>query len=149
MTSLNVEPKYDKEEAKKLSITTPSLIGKSVSNAKDIVTNSGLEYKIVGSGKTVISQSPSASSKIPSGGVVVLYTEKKSKKTTKIPDFSGMSVSEANAAAAEKNINIEISGNDLSSSSVIAYRQSVDAGTEAEIGTVVTVSFKNTKSVLD
>ena len=60
-----------------------------------------------------------------------------------------MSVSEANAAAAEKNINIEISGNDLSSSSVIAYRQSVDAGTEAEIGTVVTVSFKNTKSVLD
>ncbi len=149
MTSLNVEPKYDKEEAKKLSITTPSLIGKSVSNAKDTVTNSGLEYKIVGSGKTVISQSPSASSKIPSGGVVVLYTEKKSKKTTKIPDFSGMSVSEANAAAAEKNINIEISGNDLSSSSVIAYRQSVDAGTEAEIGTVVTVSFKNTKSVLD
>lgn len=149
MTVLNVEPKYDEEELENLSISTPNVTGKKISAAKSALTAEGLNYKIVGDGDTVISQSPSSSATIPNGGVVVLYTEKDSKKTVKVPDFTGLTISEANAAAAEYNLNIEISGNNLSSSSVVAYRQSTDAGTEVEIGTVITVTFKNTVSVLD
>ena len=149
MPVLNVEPKYDDEEAKKLSIATPNVIGKSVSSAKSALEAKELKCKIVGSGKTVVSQSPSSSVNIPAKGTVVLYTEKGEKKKTKVPDFTGLTISEANRAAAEANLNIEINGNNLSSSTVVAYRQSVDKGTEVGIGSVVTVSFKNTQSVLD
>lgn len=60
-----------------------------------------------------------------------------------------MTVSEANAAAAAANINIEISGNSLSSSNVVAYKQSAAKGDKVEKGTVVDVTFKSTTSVLD
>ena len=149
MPVLNVEPKYDDKEMKQLSISTPNVIGKGVSGAKEALESKGLRYKVVGEGKTVITQSPSPTVNIPQKGIVVLYTEKGEKQKVKVPDFKGLTVSEANSAAAEANLNIEISGNNLSSSSVIAYRQSADKGTKVGIGTVITVSFKNTNSVLD
>ena len=149
MMVLGVEPKYDDEEAKKLSISTPTLIGSSIDSAKNKLSEKNLKYKIVGEGKKIVTQSPSAGSNIPAGGIVVLYTEKGSKSKTKVPNFKGLTISEANATAADKNLNIEIRGNNLTSSSVVAYTQSTDAGTEVDVGSVITVSFKNTNSVLD
>ncbi len=149
MPVLNVEPKYDDEETKNLSITTPNVLGSSTSGAKSTIESKGLKVKIVGTGKTVLNQSPASGNNIPTNGTVVLYTEKGEKEKVKVPDFTGLTVSEANSAAADANLNIEISGNDLSASNVVAYRQSTDKGTEVDIGSVITVSFKNTNSVLD
>lgn len=148
MTVLNIEPKYTEAE-EKLNVNAPNVIGKTVGEAKDALYSQGLEYKIVGGGDTVINQSPSANTVIPSGGVVVIYTEKDSKQTVTVPDFSKLTISQANKLAAENNLNIHISGNNLSSSSVVAHRQDIEAGTTVEIGTVVDVSFKNTTAVLD
>ncbi|MBE6816751.1 MAG: PASTA domain-containing protein [Ruminococcaceae bacterium] len=149
MQVLGVEPKYDEDESKNLSISCPALIGLSVDSAKNSLSDKNLKYKFVGDGKKVVTQSPSAGSAIPAGGTVVLYTEKGKKKKVKVPDFTGLTISEANAAAADKNLNIEISGNNLASSSVVAYAQSTEKGTEVDVGAVITVSFKSTKSVLD
>lgn len=149
MSELNVEPSYNEEETKRLSIKAPNVTGKSVDNAKAQLENAGLKYKVVGNGDKVINQNPSSASNVPAGGTVVLYTEKDMRNTTKVPDFIGMTVGEANRTAAENNINIEITGNSLTSSSVVAYRQSVQKGKEVEIGSVVTVTFKSTTSVLD
>lgn len=149
MIELNIEPKYNEAESKELSISTPNVVGKDISSAKSVLSDSNLKYKVVGEGDKVISQNPSSSSTIPLGGVIVLYTEKSNKKTVKVPDFTGLTISEANAVAAERNLNIEINGNSLSSSNVIAYRQSNDANSEVEVGTVITVTFKSTTSVLD
>lgn len=149
MTEMNIEPRYTDEEAKKLSKKTPNVVGKSVSSAKSALKSADLTCKVVGNGDKVISQAPSASSTIPSKGVVVVYTEKNKKKTVKVPDFTGLTISEANARAAESNLNLEIAGNNLSSSVVVAYKQSVDKGTSVSIGSVVTVTFKSTKAVLD
>lgn len=148
MTVLNIEPRYTEAEAK-LNVNTPNIIGKSVNEAKNALTSQGLKYKVVGSGDTVINQSPSTNTVIPSGGVVVIYTEKDSKQTVTVPDFSKLTIAQANKLAADNNLNIHISGNNLSSSSVIAHRQDIDAGTTVEIGTVIDVSFKNTTAVLD
>jgi len=145
----NIEPKYDEEELKKLSINAPKVIGESVSEAKSILSGKNLKCKTVGGGDTVISQSPMAGATVPAGGTVVIYTEKDAKQTVTVPNFIGLTVSEANSVAAENGLNLEISGNNLSSSSVVAYRQSTDAGAEVELGTVITVAFKNTNSVLD
>ena len=148
MTVLNIEPKYTEAE-EKFNVNAPNVIGKTVGEAKDALYSQGLEYKIVGGGDTVINQSPSANTVIPSSGVVVIYTEKDSKQTVTVPDFSKLTISQANKLAADNNLNIHISGNNLSSSSVVAHRQDIEAGTTVEIGTVVDVSFKNTTAVLD
>lgn len=149
MQEFNIEPVYDDDEASTLPIDTPNVIGSSLGNAKSSLENSGLKYKVVGNGDSVVRQSPSNTSKIPVGGTVVLYTEKGEKNTVTVPDFSGMSISEVNSFAAENNLNIEISGNNLRQSQVVAYQQSIEANTECECGTVITVTFKSINSVLD
>ncbi len=149
MAELGIEPVYNDEEKKDLSVSTPSVIGKSLSEAQNTVKNAGLEVKVVGSGDKVLNQSPASSSTIPSGGTVVLYTDNSDKQTVKVPDFTGLTVAQANKLAASNNLNIDISGNTENDALVVAYKQSEDAGKEVEIGTVVTVSFKSTKAVLD
>lgn len=149
MAELGIEPVYTDEEKKDLSVSTPSVIGKSLSEAQNTVKNAGLEVKVVGSGDKVLNQSPASSSTIPSGGTVVLYTDNSDKQTVKVPDFTGLTVAQANKLAASNNLNIDISGNTENDALVVAYKQSEDAGKEVEIGTVVTVSFKSTKAVLD
>ncbi len=66
-----------------------------------------------------------------------------------MPDFTGLTVTEANRLAADKNLNMEIAGNDSTNALVVAYKQSEAEGTEVELGTVITVTFKSTQAVLD
>lgn len=149
MHELNIEPKYSEEEQKLLSVKTPNVVGYSVAQAKGTIEASNLKVKVVGSGKKVLRQSPNSSSTIPTNGVVVLYTDKNESKTVKVPDFNGLTISEVNARASAAGLNVEIRGNNLSSSNVVAYSQSAAKDSKAEIGSVIRVSFKNTNSVLD
>ena len=149
MNVLGVEPKYTDEEKEKLSVKAPNVIGKAVETAKNEIKNAGLEVKVIGNGKAVTKQSPNSSSTVPLGGRVVLYTENTEKQTVKVPDFKGLTVSQANKLAAENNLNLEISGNSANNALVVAYKQSEAADSEVEIGTVITVSFKSTQAVLD
>lgn len=149
MQELNIEPSYSEEESKKLAIETPNVIGKTVKEAKTIIEGKNLKCSVVGEGEKVVRQSPNSTSVIPVGGKIVLYTENVEKKTVKVPNFVGMSVSEANSVASEYNLNIEITGNSLSSAGIVAYRQSIEEGKTVEAGTVITLKFKNTNSVLD
>lgn len=149
MNVLGVEPKYTDEEKKKLSVKTPNVIGKTVETAKNEIKNAGLEVKVIGDGKAITKQSPNSSSTVPTGGTVVLYTENTEKQTVKVPDFTGLTVSQANKLAADNNLNLEISGNSANNALVVAYKQSEAAESEVEIGTVITVSFKSTQAVLD
>lgn len=149
MNVLGVEPKYTDEEKKKLSVKTPNVIGKTVETAKNEIKNAGLEVKVIGDGKAITKQSPNSSSTVPTGGTVVLYTENTEKQTVKVPDFTGLTVSQANKLAADNNLNLEISGNSANNALVVAYKQSEAAESEVEIGTVITVSFKSTQAILD
>jgi len=148
MNELGIEPHYTDDEKKDLSNKTPAVTGKTVDAAKADIENAGLNYRIVGDGDKVVKQNPAASQLIPSGGMVVLYTSG-DKQLARVPDFSEKTVSEVNRLAAESNLNIQIAGNSSSNAMVVAYKQSEAAGTEVEIGTVITVTFKSTQAVLD
>lgn len=148
MAELGIEPSYDDEETENLSVYAPSVIGKSLEDAQKTVKEYSLKYEVVGSGDTVIRQSPAGDSMISKDGTIYLYTDEGTKKTVKVPDFTGLTVSEAKSLAKSNSLNIEISGNDLTGS-VVAYRQSEEKNSEIEQGTVIKVSFKNTESVLD
>lgn len=148
MKQLGIEPSYTEDEMKALSVSVPSVSGKDVDSAYATLKNAGFSVTVKGDGDTVIKQSPS-SGEAPRGGIVVLYTETNEEQKVKVPDFTGLTVSEANRRAAEYDLNIVISGNDSRSSKVVAYKQSEAAGNEVGIGTVIKVTFKSTESVLD
>ncbi len=146
---MNVEPVYTDEELSKLNAITPDVNGMSVEAARASLKNQNFTARVVGKGKKVLSQYPAKGQSIPMNGVVVLYTEKDSDDTTStVPDLIGLSISEANRKAVNAGYNIRVSGASLSSE-VVSYRQSVEKGKKAELGSTITVYFKTTSGVQD
>ena len=141
MQYLNVEPQYTEEELAKLDVKTPDYVGTGSATAQKELEAQGFTVKVIGSGDKVVKQSPSAGQTIPKNGVVVLYTEKGDAKKATVPDLTGLTIAEANAKAISAGFNIKISGT-KSGSDIKAYRQSIKAGSEASLGSVITVSFK-------
>ena len=146
---MNVEPVYTDEELAKLNASAPDVSGMTVSAAKTTLANQNFNARVVGDGDRVISQYPVKGSSIPLGGVVILYTSAENTDTVStVPDLTGLSISEANQRAVNSGYNIKISGATLDSE-VVSYRQSVEVGTKAELGTTITVYFKTTSGVTD
>ena len=149
MNVLGIEPKYNDSEMKDLSKQTPNVVGKSLDEAKKTLEENNLNFVVVGDDSTVTRQCPSGADTIPNGGTVYLYTDDSEKQTVNVPNFNGLTVNEAKDLASSSNLNIQIAGNSMSSGTVVAYRQSEEKQAKVEKGTVVTVTFKNTQSVLD
>lgn len=148
MNVLGIEPKYNDSEMKDLSKQTPNVVGKSLDEAKKTLEENNLNFVVVGDDSTVTRQCPSGADTIPNGGTVYLYTDDSEKQTVNVPNFNGLTVNEAKDLASSSNLNIQIAGNSMSSGTVVAYRQSEETQAKVEKGTVVTVTFKNTQSVL-
>ena len=146
---MNIDPVYSNEELSQLNGVTPDINSMSVEKAKATLENKGFTARVVGDGNTVISQYPLKGQNIPLDGVVIIYTEKEeSSMTATVPDLTGLSISEANQKAVNAGFNIKISGASFDSE-VISYRQSIDSGTQAELGATITVYFKTNKGVED
>ncbi len=143
---LGYEPSYTEEEIKKLAIDVPDATNSAVADAKAKISNAKLEYKIVGSGETVIRQLPEAGSKVATGGVVILYTDQTESGTVTVPSFMGLTATEVNTLAASVGLNVEFSGN-MAVSGLKAYNQSVAANSSVEIGSIVTVYFRDESTV--
>ena len=144
---MGYEPAYDNDDLKSLAVSVPDTVGKSVSEAKQSLTAKGLKYKVVGDGDKVERQSPVASQSIYKSGVVVLYTKAEVDfKMATVPNFEGMTISQANDAAASAGVNASFMGTGLGGSTVRAYKQSVEAGKSVEGGSVVTVYFRSNES---
>ncbi len=139
---LGYEPQYTESELASLSVNVPNVTGKTLAQAKTSLNSENLTYKVIGDGDTVIRQLPESSKSIKSGGLVVLYTSEEEAKTVNVPNFSGMTVSQVNSAASAAGVNVEFSGN-IKGAGTKAYKQSVAAGTNVELGTVVSVYFRD------
>jgi len=139
---LGVQRKYTDTEMKKLDVSAPNVVGKSVNDAKNTIVNSKLVAKVYGSGQTVVSQVPEPGKTIPQNGTVVLFTDTKSaSNTVTVPNLVGMSLANANKAAASAGINISITGAALTGTNPVSNSQSIAAGAKVSPGTVVTVGF--------
>jgi len=139
---LGIEPVYTEEEKAAMDRTTPNVTGKKVSVAQSMLANSNLKYQVVGNGDTVLRQVPEKGEVIPKNGTVVLYTEEgKLSETTVVPNFIGKTMSQANIAAANARLNLQIGGLGLHSSEAKADSQSIEPGKKVPPGTVIKVSF--------
>lgn len=150
LTYLNVERQYNDSEKALLDVQVPGVTGKAVDEAVSSLENDNFSVKVVGDGSTVLSQMPASGQYIPQGGIIVLYTDEQKKKLkVEVPDFTGMTITEANYAAVNAGINIKVSGNSLSDENLTAYRQSSEKGAEIEYGSTVTVYFRTMSGISD
>ena len=144
---LGYEPQYTEEQLESMSKSVEDVVNTSVDTAKSKLNSLGFTVKVVGSGETVTSQMPKAGAKIYDGGVVVLYTNGEKSDKTEVPDFVGMTVAQVNSAAAEAGINVSFEGSSLENSGVTAYSQSEAAGAKVNLGSTVTVYFRDNSTV--
>jgi stage V sporulation protein D (sporulation-specific penicillin-binding protein) len=142
---LGIEPEYTNAELAKMEINLPNYRGMSLDEAIMRLSEAGLSYEVVGSGTSVINQTPPAKSTLSKdNGLVILYTsEDTEEKTATVPSVLGMTAAEANKALANAGFNIHLTGA-LNGSDAVALSQSIAAGTTAPKGTVISVEFRHT-----
>lgn len=147
LTYLNIEPQYEDDEISSISSVAPSLIGRTVSEAKNEASKFTL--RVIGNGDKVVTQTPAAGQQMRNGGVIVIYTDGETpKETAVVPNLCNLSIAEANRIAISAGFNIRIAGN-TNSGEVLSYKQSLEEGSEAEKGSVITVYFKSNVNVED
>ena len=141
---LGIQPRYTEDELAKLDVKTPDLVGKSVAEATNQVKNAGLDIQVMPGGQTVTSQVPAAGSPIPKNGRVIAYTGGESaQQSATVPDLTGMTPSQVNAALARAQLNVRFAGLGLNDNNDKAYGQDIAPQTKVAPGTVVTVKFRN------
>ena len=140
---LGIEPSYSAEELLGMDTTVPNVTGLALSEAKSKLEGRGFGYKIVGDGDTVTDQTPTGGAVIPGKSVVILYAgAEKSTEQCTVPQLVGKTPAEANAAATNAGLLIRFSGaTDSGSGSVRVLRQSQEAGSKADPGSVIDVQL--------
>ena len=148
MPYLGYEPQYTDKELAQYALNIPSVINDDIATAKNKIVAAGLKTRIIGNGEKVLRQLPLGGQSLAKGGTVILYTEEgvTEELNATVPNFNGMTVSEANNSASAAGLNIEFTGNISSNGYITAYKQSLDAGTQVPTGTIVTVYFRDTSA---
>lgn len=140
---LEIERQYTQEELDSIELKAENFLGLTTDAAEQLALQKELNISVKGEGSVVVAQMPEAGSSIPSGGTVVLFTDEESKsKTVNVPDLVGLTLSEANARAAEYGVNISVTGS-YNAEGSISVSQNIEYLTEVSPGTVVTVNFVN------
>lgn len=148
---LGVEPEYTDDELASLGSALIDYKGRSLSYATTNLQSKGIKFTTVGSGTTVLDQSPPAGTMLAEGAKVVLYTEEGLKEATvTVPNVVGLSATAANRAIINAGLNIEFaSGNLASASGATIVKQSIPEGNKVIPGTVITVDFRHFDGATD
>ena len=96
----------------------------------------------MGEGKTVVGQSPMTSTTVSSSGKVILYTEEGyAPKIVTVPDLTGYTAHDATQALKNLDLNYVTVGASEDRTDALVEQQSVEPGTEVEVGTVVKLTY--------
>lgn len=145
---LSIKTDYSDDELEYIDVAAGDYVGLSVSEAQTAVEADGFTYTVKGDGDTVISQIPSVSSGVSTGGNIVLYTDSDSQsETVTVPGLVGYSVSEVNNVASAYGLNVSFVG--AASSGVVSTSQDIESGSVVNPGTVITVTFLSSSTLND
>ncbi len=118
----------------------PSLIGKSVSEAKTILKESGIQYEVFGNGKSILSQTPEGGEISVTKTKLLLFTEPQSTYVT-VEDLCDMPLAEANKRLAKEGFLISLVGieNHALAEGATVIAQSIPPGTVVKRGENITL----------
>ena len=123
-----------------VEVDMPDLAGCTESEAAKQLAEASLTYEVVGEGDTVTGQIPAAGAKLPGESEVILYMgEETPTEMVAVPNFTGMTISQAHQAAANAGLYVLARGADDDGSYVTATDQDVAAGTQVVPGTTIRV----------
>ncbi|MDR1735244.1 MAG: PASTA domain-containing protein [Oscillospiraceae bacterium] len=147
---LGIAPHYTSEELSMLDIATPDVTGKALEAAKDALEEKKMSYRVIGKGDTVLAQVPASGVKLPVTAEVLLYTESEAPAGTVVmPDVTGLSPEKANEKLGNAGLFMRATGAiEAAAAQITAAYQTVEAGVEIPLGTVVEIEFRD-KSVDD
>ena len=139
---MGVARDYSEVDMSTVEVTMPDLLGLSETEAAKLLTQESLSYRVVGSGTTVTGQIPAQGGSLPGNAQVIIYMgEDAPRDLVAVPDFSGMTISQANKAAANAGLYILIKGATTDSRDVIATGQDVAPEVMVVPGTTIRVDF--------
>lgn len=145
---LEIKTEYTDSELEYVDVSAGDYTGMTVSEAETAAQSDGFTTTVKGNGEKVIAQIPAVSSKIPSGGNVVLYTDDTSRsETVAVPNLVGYSATEVNNVASAYGLNVSFSG--ASDTGVVSTSQDIAEGTSVSPGTVITVSFSSSSATFN
>ncbi len=134
-------PEYTDEELKEIQVSVPNEQFLPVSEAKGAIEALGLNVKVVGSGDTVLKQSPAGGTLVKSG-TVLLYTDETPEQMYTVPPLTGLSKENAIEAVESAGLNICVKGNDSDAEKAVALNdQSIEAGKQVPEGTIISVTI--------
>ena len=107
----------------------------------------GLTASFRGIGLAVTAQIPAAEQSVPGNSEVILYCGEDPVATEiAVPDFTGMNRQQANDAAANAGLYIQIKGNTDVDVDILVTDQSVPFGNRVPLGTTIALTFTDTKA---
>ena len=127
--------------------TLKSYVGMNTNSVKELLNSEKVNFKIIGDGNVILSQTPQSGVDISKGtSIVYLYTVEKKKDYVTVPSFIGLSAYEANILATNSGLNIKILGvNDSKSNAKLTVtKQSLIYGDSVPIGTVIEITVLKT-----
>ena len=143
---LGIYPTYTAEEQAKQDAIVPYVLGTKSMKAESSLNAQGFEVRFVGdpsSNAEVSTQIPYSGTTAPKGSTVVLYLGTEyDVETGTVPDVTGMTVEQANAALSNAGFNIRIAGGAAANSEATAEFQYPEAGSFELKGNVVEVTFQ-------
>jgi stage V sporulation protein D (sporulation-specific penicillin-binding protein) len=140
---LGVEAEYTDDELRLIDKTVPSVGGMSLAEAQSVLTAGGLAYRVIGNGNTVTGQLPAAGAAVAAKSQVILYTDTEpSAEREEMPDLTGLTYEIARDRLGYYGLYIHTdSAPYYESQTVQISRQSIEARTEVEHGTIVEVTL--------
>ena len=134
------------------STSTPSYYtvgdysGMNINSVKKELSDSGIQYEVVGNGSVVLEQLPAPGMEITASlSKIYLYTDVRDQSYTNVPSLVGMSAVDANKLATNCGLNIKITGvTDINADCLNVTAQSIEAGVRVARGTVIEIKLQRT-----
>lgn len=130
----------DGTDLTKTTVKVPNLIGTEWSNAQVGLNRAGLKHRLVennvdNTAAPVTYQYPAPKTEVPGGTTVYIYTNGQSSKKVTVPGVLEKNAAFARQMLSAAGLNCIVTGD----AGGVVVEQSVQPGTEVEMGTVVTV----------
>ena len=109
--------------------------------AREALRLAGLCAVEQGSGEAVTAQLPAAQTSMEQGSQVLVYLGDAVPETVVVPDFTGMTLAQAEKAAADAGLTLCRAGNPDSERTLQVQLQDIPPDTRVEPGRTVTITF--------
>ncbi len=139
---MDMEPELPEGSEMEGDVIVPKVTGMNVTEARQILSQSGLRCVVEGDGDEVNTQIPSPGVSIAKNGTVLVYTgDARPSNSVEVPDVTGKSFEEAKSILENSKFQFHGVGIENTTQGAVADTQSIAPGEYATIGTQITVEF--------